>query len=31
MMMMIYIYQTHPDIDQTAYIDARKNAIKLHV
>jgi len=23
--------QTHPDIDQTAYTDARMNVIKLHV
>jgi hypothetical protein len=28
---MVFMFDTHPDIDQTAYMDAWKNTIKLHV
>jgi len=27
----MFEYQTHPDIDQIVYMDARKNTIKQHV
>jgi len=27
----MYVYQTHPDIDQTAYTDAWTNTAKLHI